>query len=130
MYKQDVGETDGGSYADSYITAFSNTPADPENATITYVSGNNVITETPLYLYVKDGDQEPAYYIFNISSWNGTETIYLSGFWPNQGAISHIAIYGGEGGDNPNAVPKPSTLLLLGSALVGLGCMVRKNRRE
>lgn len=120
LYKQDVGAgSDTGSFASSYSTVFDNTPTDPKDATISNVSGP-FISGTPIYLYVKDGNAMPAYYIFDISAWNGNDTIYLEDFWPNRGAISHVAIYGTA------AVPEPATLILLGLGLLGIAGIRRK----
>ncbi|MEO5656840.1 MAG: PEP-CTERM sorting domain-containing protein, partial [Nitrospiria bacterium] len=65
----------------------------------------------------------PAQYLFNLGDgnpflWNGTEQIVGTGFWPQQGAISHIAFYGKT---TTTSVPEPTMLLLLGSGLLGLG---------
>ncbi len=115
FYKQDVGALyDSGSFASSYATVFSNTVNDPSDATITYISGQPYISGFPLYLYVKDGKQDPAFYIFDISEWNGTETIDIRGFWSGRGAISHVTIYG------VTLVPEPSILILLGTGLLGI----------
>jgi hypothetical protein len=115
LYKQDVGDPDSGTYAGSYTTTFSNTATDPEDALIDYISGPS-IGGTPIYLLVKDGDQEPAWYLFDISNWNGTDDIVLQDFWPDQGAISHVAIYGGSA-----SVPDGGSMaMLMGVALMGL----------
>ena len=46
LYKQDVGAgSDEGSFAASYNTEFFNTPTDPQDAVITYVSGQPVISK-------------------------------------------------------------------------------------
>lgn len=129
LYKQEVGDTaDTGPFASSYQTTFYNTPTDPADATITFVSGS-YITGDPLYLLVKDGAaHDPVWYIFNLNflngtAWDGIENLNLEGFWPSQGAISHVTIFG------PTAVPEPTTLLLLGSGLVALCLVSRKFKR-
>jgi hypothetical protein len=120
LYKQNVGEaTDSGPFASSYVTTFSNTPAVPSDALIDYISGPS-ISGGPLYLYVKDGNHVPAYYIFGLNyagapAWNGTDDLILQNFWTGNGSISHVAIYGPT-----TAVPEPLTMLLLGLGLVGV----------
>jgi hypothetical protein len=121
LYKQDVGAgSDVGSLAGSYQTTFANSTNDPEEATITYVSGDAVSCPTCLLL-VKDGNQDPAWYLFDISSvWDGMETIQLNAFWPQQGAISHVTLYGAS------TVPEPQILALLGIGLLGFVIARRK----
>ena len=130
LYKQDVGGLESGDFASSYETTFKNTETDPQGADITYVGGD-YISGDPLYLLVKDGNQNPIWYIFDLInldlddngsyeySWNGTDPIELSGFWTGQGAISHISIYG-------TPVPEPSTMLLFGTSFLGLAMIGRK----
>ena len=104
VYKQDVGAGESGSFAASYSTAFFNTPTDPQDATISYVSGPTIKSSfSNIYLLVKDGDQTPAAYLFDISTlWNGTDPLVMTGFWPQQGAISHVSIYAsGSAQDDP-----------------------------
>ena len=129
VYKNDQknGDPDGeeeGSFAGSYTTTYSNTADDPEDATIEYDGGPS-ISGNPIYLLVKDGAaHDPVWYVFDISGWNGTDTIELTGFWPQQGAISHVSIYTGGGGTQvPDA---GSTLALLGLALTSIGVLRRK----
>jgi hypothetical protein len=119
LYKQNVGGGESGSLAGSYETTFSNSPTDPSDALIEYVGG--AIAEDA-FLLVKDGNQTPAWYLFDLSGWNGTDDLVLTGFWPDQGAISHVSLYGGT-----TTVPEPGTLILLGSGLFGLALYGRKS---
>jgi hypothetical protein len=122
LYKRDVGKDDQGLFENSYNTVY--TPAvDPSGATIDWVSGTNYITG-PAYLLVKDGNHNPAWYLFDLTKygWDGKETLVLQGFWPNRGAISHVAIYG-------DPVPEPATMLLFGTGIVGLVGVYRRKRK-
>ena len=120
LYKMNVGGGEEGSFAGSYSTSFDNTPTDPEDAWIQY-DGEPSISCPTCYLLVKDGNHNPAWYLFSIDSWNGMDDIHLDGFWPNQGAISHVSIYAGE-------VPVPAAVWLFGSGLLGLVSIARRRK--
>src|SRR3990167_595989 len=122
-YKADVDPaTEEGSFQTSYSTSFANTSTDPEDALIEYISGAS-ISCPECYLAIKDGDQNPSYYFYNLSSWNGTDDISMTDFWPQQGAISHVSIWGrddsGGGGGGGGNAPEPGSLALGGLALLG-----------
>jgi hypothetical protein len=117
LYKANVGGGEEGAYASSYDTAFDNTPSDPSDAKISYVGGVPIEC-AECYLLVKDGNHQPAQYVFQITGWNGMDAIYLKGFWPRGGAISHVAIY---------CVPEPATGLLLAA---GLGLVAFRRRQS
>ena len=120
LYKQNVLGPEEGSLAGSYTTTFSNTVTQPEDATITYVAGMQYVGPTS-YLLVKDGNNSPAWYLFNLTNlgWDGKETLTLQDFWVGQGAISHVTLYG-------KALPEPATLSLLAVGLVGAAVLRRR----
>lgn len=127
-YKANVGGVDEGPYAGFYTTTFDNEPLDPEDALITW-DGEGLFFDCPTcILIVKDGNQVPAQYLFDLGAWDGQESIQLTGFWPDQGAISHVEIWSGngDGPDDPGQIPEPGVLFLLGAGLLGLGLARRR----
>jgi hypothetical protein len=127
LYKKEVdGGLEFGSYAGSYETTFSSDPDDPSAADIVWQGiPNTFITGPPIYLYVKDGSTIPAWYIFNlyVLGWDGMDTLALRDFWPDNGAISHVAILG------TTPVPEPGILILLGIAMTAVGVASRYMRK-
>jgi hypothetical protein len=63
-------------------------------------------SDKPLF---EDGSASPGYCFFDLSSWNGTETITLRDFWPYKGADLPVSISGDR-----QPVPEPGILSLLG----------------
>jgi hypothetical protein len=132
LYKADVGDFDrpatieSGSFAGSYNTVFANSAFDPEDATITF-TGGAAISCGVCYLVIKDGNQQPSYYFFDLTAagWNGTDAIMLTDFWVGRGAISHVAIWG----SSERSVPEPGTLGLLGLGLAGMAAGMRRRRK-
>ena len=123
LYKAEVPQAEGdpvteeGAFAPYYTTEFFNTPLDPMDATITHDLLDDPSIGCPdCFLLVKDGDQDPNWYVFDIGFWNGTDAIFLEDFWPNQGAISHISIFGKSWN-----VPEPAPLALISLGLLGIG---------
>ena len=110
-------------YTTSFIADPNNVAGDQSGATITW-DGGLKISCGDCFLIVKDGNSVPVQYIFDISTWNGTDTINLSNFWLGKGGISNVAIWNnadGGGGGGGSLVPEPETyaMLLAGLGLVG-----------
>ena len=143
LYKQDVGAGDDvHSLRDSYQTTFSDVPEDPSGALIKYTPPGDIVGP-PAYLLVKGGGPEmngggpemksggpenmvgPLWYLYDLTDlgWNGTEDLQLRDFWPRQGAISHVTLYGTPGTSVPDA---GGTLALLGLAAGLVGFARRK----
>ncbi len=131
VYKQEegVGGVESGSSAGDYFTTFLYAA---EDARLTW-NGPGFLDCTALecVILAKDGNHSPQQQLFNVGvtglNWDGQMTINLLSLWPNKGSFSHVAIYtapGGSGGPGPgpgtNPVPEPSTMILLGSGLVGM----------
>jgi VPDSG-CTERM motif len=121
LYKADVGDPvlESGPFAGNYATVFSNSASDPSDATISH-TGGDAINSNPIYLLVKDGNHTPAWYLFTIAGWNGTDDLVLTGFWPEGGAISHVDIFGTDGGEQVPDAGGTLALLGIGVALLGL----------
>jgi hypothetical protein len=120
LYKANVDGTEDGSLSGSYDTFF-NSSTDPSGGSIQF-NGGPWIACPECFLLVKDGNHSPAQYLFDIGTWNGTDEISLSNFWPGPGAISNVAIWGFHG----QTVAEPATLAMLGLGLFGLGVARRR----
>ena len=122
LYKDNVGGVEEGlpNFMASYETTYSNSSTDPSDALLSYIGGNVMMDAD--WLIVKDGSQDPSWYLFDLSSWDGLEEIQMINFWPAQGAISHISVFGNDS----TTVPEPSILALLGIGLLGIGFTRRK----
>lgn len=128
-YKQNAGGAEEGSFAGSYQTVFTNTLSDPSAALITF-DGNPdpFITGGRIFVYVKDGTPRP-WYLFDISSWNGRDSLQLSGFYTGPGSISQISIFRSPNGVIIRTPEGGSTLALLGCAVIAISAARRKLRR-
>jgi hypothetical protein len=127
VYKdEDSGEE--GTFKDSYSTIYK-FPGLAAKARISYSGAPLPTLSGALYALMKDGKVKnpapyQAWYLFDISGWDGTSNIDFTGFYGgNQGRISHVSIYQGPA---PTAVPDGGSIaMLLGMALIGLAGLRR-----
>jgi len=133
LYKSDFEDqatgTDSGPFAASYTTTFGGFGEDMEDPTtslIEHVLGEMAIAGYDrIFVLAKGGSGQTngrngtpraSYYGWNISDWDGTESLDITA-WDNvSGSISHVSIWG-EGGVN---VPEPGPVGLLGAGLIAL----------
>ena len=113
-------EGEAGGAAHEYEVTFSNTISNPSDALIEWMGEGYLMGAT--HMLVKDGNHDPGWYLFDISGWDGMETIELNAFWPAGGAISNIRMYGGV------SVPEPETLAMFALGLVALFGTARRKR--
>jgi hypothetical protein len=111
-----------GPFAGSYETSFAVPGLLTASARISYVDGSSAISSGPVYALIKDGVL--GWYLFDITSWDGISDIDFSGFYDNQGRISHVSIYGLA------QVPDGGlTVMLLGLGVGSLALFSRKFRQ-
>jgi hypothetical protein len=114
LYKQNSGGAEEKTFASSYSASI--TPAaDYEDILFEYDAGAT-FGDPNLFALIKDGNQEPAIYVFNISNWDRVSDLRFLDFWrsPVQGSISHFSIYGGDDppGGGLGGVPEPVSILV------------------
>ena len=114
--------SESGAFAGNYSTSFADTILPNSEALITW-DGPASINSNPVYAFIRDGSATNYnWYLFNISGWNGTDSIQYSGFFAGQN-ISHVAIYG----NNSSRVPDGgSTVVFLGLATAAMGMFYRR----
>jgi len=104
------------------------------NGEIQY-EGGNFISYQSMWLYVKDGNNQP-WYAFDLGvnglNWNGTDTIGMYDFYTTQGNISHASIFSGGDytGDNASGVPEPASVAVWLIAVIGGMFLFRDRRRR
>lgn len=132
VYKSEVdGGAEEGTAAGYYRTAYDLTPSEPSKATLTWDSALSFIACPTCYLLVKDGSQIPAQYLFDIGNWNGKDSIEMTGFWPDNGAISTVSIFNlaaADGGGTVAMIPEAETYAMMLAGLGLVGFMVSRRR--
>jgi hypothetical protein len=120
VYKHDKDENEEtGGASDWYETTYDNPLLTDSDATITW-DGPGFIDSATVYALVKDGKADPAWYLFNISGWDGKTTLNFYNFWPDKSdegnAISHVSLFAGA----VSVSESGSIVTLLGMSLIAL----------
>jgi hypothetical protein len=145
IYKANVSETstnpssEEGTHALSYSATFSPV-GDASGGSIVFATGQTAFNCLECYLVVKDGNHEPAQYFFDLTGWNGTDNIDLSGFWAGagragRGAISNVAIHGVVGTvppppPPPSSVSEPASFLLISAGFAMAAVRLRRTKKQ
>jgi hypothetical protein len=119
LYKDESDGGEEGSWQEDYSTSYDG----EEDLTDLWVEfdGNSDRNGGAQWLVVKDGrNHDPAWYVFDISGWDGLMDIHIEGLYEGGGSISNHQIFGPE-----SSVPEPGTLLLFGLGLLGISARSR-----
>lgn len=134
LYKSNAGGVDEKTFAGSYDTVFLPT-VDPQDALMTYLgvpaAHIHPSDYSELWALAKDGRNTPGWYAWDLLAlgWDGTENLFFNDLWLGNGSISHISIFGVDGGGSPpQSVLEPGILSLLGIAVAGLAASGTRRR--
>lgn len=123
LYKNTSGNEAGGSLWANYTTTYS-LPPDGGTAVITWDGG---AVADANYLMAKDGND--GIYIWDVSAWDGMETITIPNPWlADQDKLktySHVQFWGTTGTSVPDG---GATAMLLGMGLVAMSFIARRRR--
>ena len=126
LYKHDHDDNkEYGDLKESFFTSYTNDDeGEADGGTIGRSDGLDLSGYRFDYLFVKGGGGEYSWYLFDISDWDTVEDLVLTNFWPTQGSISHVALYG-------QPVPLPASVFLLGAGCAALaGARVKRRGRR
>lgn len=131
----EYGQTEHIAYYETEFASLTDATIRPQQAVPNPVAVGPITGYNGLFLFVKDHASTPAWYIFDITGWNGVEDINMQGFWSDQSqataqsataGISGVWIFGARDVQVPDG---GLTVALLGMGLTGLGMARRFIKR-